>query len=380
MTPTTQELEKAVLGRCESFFAKPYADALPHIQERATGTNILIIGAAGSIGSATTLELLKQVAPDTVTLVDKDENRLVDLMREINLTCNTFRREIHVVPVCCDAMTYIRDTRPTFDYCLNFAAVKHLRTASHNLSIQHMWRTNVLLPYYLERNKTAHHLFSVSTDKAVNPKSYMGASKHVMEMVLSDGYTCSTSSARFANVAFSQGSILDNVVKRYHKRQLIVIPNGVKRYFISHLEAAQLCLMACFCYDEGKVLVPNGLKPMDVHSAIQIAASQFGPLSAIPENSSQEFVSTVYNLRKKVPVCEVPASGSGEKLLEEGMEPIDSTERVYWAPMQQGDPDKLLRLLRDTDRRFDSHRLYRELLTLINGFSLNQGTPLDSGV
>jgi len=311
--------------------------------------------------------------------VDKDENRLVDLVREINLTCNPFKREISVTPICCDAMVYTRNNHITYDYCLNFAAVKHLRTASHNLSIQHMWKTNVLLPYFLERNNTANHIFNVSTDKAVNPKSYMGASKHVMEMVLSDTLNCTTSSARFANVAFSQGSILDNIIKRHHKRQLIVMPKGVSRYFISHLEAAQLCLMACFCFDDGKVLVPNGLEPMDVHSVIQMAASQYGPLSAMPHNASQELIEMIY-AKGKVPVCEVPASGHGEKPIEEGMDPIDSTERVYWAPMQEGDPHHILRLLRDTEKRFDSHRLYRELTRLIKGFKLNPGTSLDRGV
>ena len=217
------------------------------------------MGAAGSIGGSFTLNLLKNFPSfDKIFLLDKNENDLTDL----NRTIASLDSDLHIEYICSDLGEFNLDyflKKNKINILLNFAAIKHVRSEENITSIYYMLRTNSLnfLPKkknYLEK------IFSISTDKTVNPQSILGISKDLMEKKLlhfSNTHKVFVSTARFANVSFSNGSILKYAYENLMLNKKFGIPSKIKRFFITHEEAVHLCLKSLLIRNNKMVLIPS---------------------------------------------------------------------------------------------------------------------------
>lgn len=294
------------------------------LRERIGGSRIAIVGAAGSIGFPVVKAVL-QYRPAGLSLIDINENNLVEVVRDLRSSGEkTIPEDFNALPIGLGSVEFLRFFResPPFDYILNLSAVKHVRSEKNVYVLIRMFDTNVVflsefldsIPYRMR------NFFSVSSDKAANPANLMGASKMLMEeMLRAQGPRFST--ARFANVAFSDGSLPYAFLKRIEKSQPIAAPNDVKRFFISHREAAEICILACFLGENADAYFP-ALKS-DVHekSFSEIAVGvldRFG-FEAVPCDSADEAKQFVDELlpQRKWPCYFFESETSGEKPREE---------------------------------------------------------------
>ena len=256
------DYEKVATGRERSLFAGDLDDHRADIGERLNGSRIAVVGAAGSIGFSTVRAIL-EFSPKTIALFDLNENGLVEVIRELRSSPDIRPPdELVELPIglgSTEFTRYFSDQEP-FDFILNLSALKHVRSEKDIYSLIRMVDTNVLFLNDFVRNlpRPCRNFFSVSSDKAVNPGSLMGATKMVMERVLlSHADVQHYSSARFANVAFSNGSLPFGLLQRLQKRQPLAAPKDVRRYFISHEEAGHLCLLSSILGENGDVFSRN---------------------------------------------------------------------------------------------------------------------------
>ena len=234
-------------------------DDIRSIVERS---KFLVIGGAGSIGQAVVTEIFKR-NPKTLHVIDVSENNLVELIRDL-------RSSLGYVPG--DFQTFALDTgsehflhwlenTDKYDFVLNLSALKHVRSEKDAYTLMRMIDTNIMnvvscMKILIEKGTKKY--FVVSTDKAANPANLMGASKYIMERaLLNESHLINFSSARFANVAFSDGSLLHGFDMRLKKRQPISAPNDVRRYFITAEEAGQICLLSCLFGQNREVFFPK---------------------------------------------------------------------------------------------------------------------------
>ena len=263
-----EELTARVTGRPASLFA---GDVLAHhaeITRGVAGKRVLMIGGAGSIGAATVRALLP-FGPAALHVVDQNENGLAELARDLRSTTDAIAIPgFRALPLDfgSPAMQRFLREQAAYDLVLNFAALKHVRSERDTYSLLQMFDTNVLkcarLLRWLSEYREPFRYFCVSTDKAANPVNVMGASKRLMEhLVFSGGVVelphAHLTSARFANVAFSDGSLLHGFLLRLQKRQPLAAPRSTRRYFISLQEAGEICLLAAVCAPDRHVLVPR---------------------------------------------------------------------------------------------------------------------------
>ena len=220
-------------------------------------SKILILGAAGSIGSAFTKEIIKY-NPQSLFLVDYDENGLVDLLRFIRSE-DYQKINIELYPLGYETELF-KDIilNNSFDCIYNFTARKHVRSESNIESSFQIIKTNILDFYDLLTNlQNSQKIFSVSTDKAANPVNIKGASKRIMEDIIHSSYNVDGSTARFGNVAFSKGSLLNSFEQRIENGQPIPIPKNVYRYFLTEKEAASICILSSTLNIEKPTLIPK---------------------------------------------------------------------------------------------------------------------------
>jgi UDP-N-acetylglucosamine 4,6-dehydratase len=225
---------------------------------------VMIVGSAGSIGKEVTMRFTN-FNFKRIFLIDKNENELTNLNRDI-LQYFPQKKLKDIDYICCDITDFnLNDfiIKNNITHYLNFAALKHVRSEENIFSIKYMFKTNILgvklSTINLKKSKIK-KIFSVSTDKAVNPSSLLGVSKRIMESELwnlSKKNKLFVSSARFANVSFSNGSILKMIVDRVNQKMKFGIPNNIKRYFITHQEASSLCLKALLNESNGKIVIPK---------------------------------------------------------------------------------------------------------------------------
>ena len=231
----------------KTFFEKEVSALDKELYEIIKESSFLIVGGAGSIGQSVVKEIFKR-SPKILHVVDISENNLVELVRDL-------RSSIGYIPG--EFKTYVLDVGSeefqmflsihNYDYVFNLSALKHVRSEKDPFTLLRMIRVNILNSINLmdllqDRVKK---FFSVSTDKASNPVNMMGASKKIMELFMMDkSKECPLSSARFANVAFSDGSLLHGFTQRLSKNQPISAPNDVKRFFINSQESGELCLLS----------------------------------------------------------------------------------------------------------------------------------------
>ena len=285
--------EHIITGRTESLFAEDIRANQDALNEALSGRRIAVVGAAGSIGSAVVKTLLR-FAPGALVLIDLSENNLVELVRDLRSTGGLrLPAEFATLPIGLGSVEFARyfaESKP-FDYFLNLSAIKHVRTERDVYCLLRMIDTNVLfLHEFLSHNPYRFKkVFSVSSDKATNPANLMGATKMIMEKALlarSDVQPFST--ARFANVAFSDGSLPFGFLQRIAKRQPLSAPSDVRRYFISHQEAGELCVLSCGLGENRDVFFPNLAQGLDEKTFADIARDLLVELGYQPVECGSE--------------------------------------------------------------------------------------------
>src|SRR5580700_3911214 len=238
----TVDLTSIVTGRADSLFARDLEASSDRVVAKVRDRRILVIGGGGSIGAAT-VRIILDYRPSALHVVDHNENYLAELVRELRgRSAGIPDIDFRTLPLDYGGPVMERFLResPPYDVVLNFAALKHVRSEKDIYSVLQMFDTNVVrhirFKRWLAEYRHGSTYFAVSTDQAANPVSLMGASKRLMEDLIFDiaaeSYQ-STTSARFANVAFSNGSLLQGFSHRLAKRQPLAVPRGTRRYFIS---------------------------------------------------------------------------------------------------------------------------------------------------
>jgi len=232
------------------------------LAERVDGATFLVLGGAGSIGQQVVREIFAR-KPGSLHVVDISENNLVELVRDLRSSLGYIPGDFKTLPLDCGSPEFdsFLKARKPYDYILNLSALKHVRSEKDPYTLMRMIRVNILntesTVAYAIRSKSRKY-FAVSTDKAVNPANAMGATKRVMELcLLRASRQVPVSTARFANVAFSDGSLLHGFRMRLQKRQPIAAPRDVRRYFMTAEEAGQICLMSCLLGDNRELFFPK---------------------------------------------------------------------------------------------------------------------------
>ncbi|MBH90616.1 MAG: hypothetical protein CMG67_00690 [Candidatus Marinimicrobia bacterium] len=279
---------------------------------------LLISGAAGSIGSQFSKDIFKyNLKPKKIIFFDKDENLLTELNRELLLSKNLSKIERKFV--CSDLTSINLDnilSKEKVQFYLNFAAVKHVRSEENIESIKYMFKTNTInfIPRKITNLKK---FFSISTDKTVNPSSILGISKHLMEMNLNKHKNKNVflSSVRFANVAFSNGSILKYVVDRLIQKKNFGVPKNIKRFFITHSEASNLCFKSLLKRNDKKIIIPNPKILTKDYLISELAKKITKKFNLIPKFYKTGNISNNYKNR----ICYIllTSISDGQKLYEE---------------------------------------------------------------
>ena len=262
--PNISEFIKSHITRREkSFFLNDLINNKEKLSEEIRDKSILVIGGAGTIGSSFIKAALKYL-PNELIVVDNNENGLTELTRMLRSDKNIFVPKNYLTyPMSFNSDVFYKmlENHGPFNIIANFAAHKHVRSEKDKFSIEAMIKNNVLdakrLLDYLTENKPS-HFFCVSTDKAANPVNVMGASKKLMEnliMSYSDHFKITT--ARFANVAFSNGSLLYGYMERLLKRQPISCSSDIRRFFVSPDESGEICLLTCILGNSGEIYFPK---------------------------------------------------------------------------------------------------------------------------
>lgn len=324
----TPELAALATGHQTSRFAADIATFRSQISDAFAGRRVLVVGGAGSIGSAA-LRLLLRFAPAAVHVIDHNENALAELVRDLRsagqLPPNV---ELHFMPLEYGgpvAHRFIVQAGP-YDIVLHFAALKHVRSEKNLSSVLQMLSTNVLeqrrLLAWLRDGRPPQRYFAVSTDKAANPANFMGASKRLMEhLIFTNGVnpldTTLCTSARFANVAFSAGSLLESWGERLRRRQPLAVPYRTRRFFVSLEESGEICLLAATCIPDGHLAVPHLSEEADARELLPIAeayvaAAGFRPAFYEAEVAARESASSDI-AAGRWPILITPRDTVGEK-------------------------------------------------------------------
>ena len=270
------QYEHLATGRTESLFGADMRANEKSLRAALDGSRVAVVGAAGSIGSAVVRTLLR-FQPAALTLIDLNENNLVEVVRDLRSTAGLhLPTEFVTMPIGLGSVEFDRyfAAEKPFDYFLNLSAIKHVRSERNIYCLMRMVDTNVVFLHdFLANNRyTFKKVFSVSSDKAANPANLMGATKMVMEKaLLSRADVQPFSTARFANVAFSDGSLPFGFLQRIAKRQPISAPRDVRRYFISHQEAGELCVLSAMLGNNREVFFPKLAESHDEKTFAEIA-------------------------------------------------------------------------------------------------------------
>jgi len=315
-----------LIGRNEGLFEADVLNADSELHKKVSGSSFLVIGAAGSIGQAVTKEIFKR-NPQKLHAVDISENNLVELVRDLRSSIGYIEGDFQTFALDIGSTEYDAFIKADgqYDYVLNLSALKHVRSEKDPYTLMRMIDTNIFNTdktlQQAIRNKTKKY-FCVSTDKAANPVNMMGASKRIMEMFLmrrSESIEIST--ARFANVAFSDGSLLHGFNQRIQKRQPIVAPNDIKRYFVTPQESGELCLMSCLFGENRDIFFPKLSEALHLITFSEIAEKYllsrgYEPYPCSSEDEARELIMTLPE-QGKWPCLFTSSDTTGEKDFEE---------------------------------------------------------------
>jgi len=319
-------IAEEITGRKESLLAQDLQQFDKELKEAISGKSVLVIGGAGTIGSSYIKAMLRY-KPGRLVVADINENGLTELVRDCRSRGDIqLPKDFKSYPVNFGDKVFdkiFRQETP-FDIVANFAAHKHVRSEKDVFSIEAMIDNNVLKAKKLLDlllNHPPEHFFCVSTDKAANPVNIMGASKKLMEeVILAYSQELNITTARFANVAFSNGSLLAGFIERIMKQQPLSCPSDVKRYFVSPQESGEICLSACMLGESGDIFFPKLNAEKDLVNFADIATAFLEKLGFEADicSSEQEAREKAASLSSnRYPVYFFASETSGEKLYEE---------------------------------------------------------------
>lgn len=315
-----------LIGRDAPLFDRDIAEHEARMSELVRGGRFLVIGGAGSIGSAVVRELFQR-APRVLHVVDLSENNLAELVRDLRSSIGYIEGDFRTFALDCGSVEYTAMTanEGPYDYVLNFSALKHVRSEKDPWTLMRMIQVNVFntdatVAQAVETGVRKY--FCVSTDKASSPVNMMGASKRIMEMYLMRrSQQVDVSSARFANVAFSDGSLPYSWTQRVRKRQPIAAPDDVRRYFVTDREGAILCLLSTFFGRNRDVFFPRLSEKLHLIRFSDMAQRYLESIGyqAVPCDSEEEARARVDELlpRQKWPCYFFESDTTGEKDFEE---------------------------------------------------------------
>jgi UDP-N-acetylglucosamine 4,6-dehydratase len=282
-----------LIGRKSSLFEKDVSFRDKQLKDLVSNSRFLVIGGAGSIGQAVTREIFKR-NPLSLHVVDISENNMVELVRDIRSTLGYIDGDFRTFAIDCGSKEFqaLMNSSSGYDYVLNLSALKHVRSEKDPFTLMRLIEVNIMNTVktaQIAKEHGTNKYFCVSTDKAANPVNMMGASKRIMEMFLMrESLSIEISMARFANVAFSDGSLLHGFNQRFSKRQPISAPNDVRRYFVTPQESGELCLMSCLLGQNRDILFPKLSEQLHLTTFSEIAERYIKNLGFEPYHCSSE--------------------------------------------------------------------------------------------
>ncbi|MDT8805020.1 UDP-N-acetylglucosamine 4,6-dehydratase [Vibrio vulnificus] len=315
-----------LIGRTNALFTQDIAQHEAELSRIVSQSRFLVLGGAGSIGQAVTKEIFKR-HPQKLHVVDISENNMVELVRDIRSSFGYIDGDFQTFALDIGSIEYDAFIKADgeYDYVLNLSALKHVRSEKDPFTLMRMIDVNVF-----NTDKTIQQsidagvkkYFCVSTDKAANPVNMMGASKRIMEMFLMrKSEQIAISTARFANVAFSDGSLLHGFNQRIQKNQPIVAPNDIKRYFVTPQESGELCLMSCIFGENRDIFFPKLSEALHLITFADIAVKYlkqrgYEPHLCADEDEARELAKTL-PAQGKWPCLFTESDTTGEKDFEE---------------------------------------------------------------
>ena len=315
-----------LIGRTAPLFDTDIQRHEAELSGLVQASRFLVIGGAGSIGQAVTREIFKR-RPKALHVVDISENNMVELVRDIRSTLGYIDGDFRTFAIDCGSREFgaLMAAETGYDYVLNLSALKHVRSEKDPFTLMRLIEVNILNTIstiaHAQRGG-ARKYFCVSTDKAANPVNMMGASKRIMEMFLMRAsLELPISTARFANVAFSDGSLLHGFNQRFAKRQPISAPNDVRRYFVTPQESGELCLSSCLLGGNRDIFFPKLSQELDLTRFSDIAVRYleslgFEPFECASEDEARGRAAELI-AAKKWPVYFFASDTTGEKDFEE---------------------------------------------------------------
>lgn len=315
-----------LIGRKKELFTQDINKYESELKNIVGQSSFLILGGAGSIGQAVTKEIFKR-NPRKLHVVDISENNMVELVRDIRSSYGYIEGDFRTFALDIGSLEYnaFINADGKYDYVLNLSALKHVRSEKDPFTLMRMINVNIFnTDKTIEQaiQKGAKKYFCVSTDKAANPVNMMGASKRIMEMFVNRGSkNIKVSMARFANVAFSDGSLLYGFDQRIKKQQPIVAPNDIKRYFVTPKESGELCLMSCIFGENRDIFFPKLSEELHLITFADIALKylQQRELEPYPCSNEEEARGMIHrlNLKNQWPCLFSKSDTTGEKDIEE---------------------------------------------------------------
>lgn len=315
-----------LIGREKELFDVDISTHNGELKRIVSESRFLVLGGAGSIGQAVTKEIFKR-HPQKLHVVDISENNMVELVRDVRSSFGYIDGDFQTFALDIGSVEYDAFIKADgqYDYVLNLSALKHVRSEKDPFTLMRMIDVNVFnTDKTIQQSMDAgvKKYFCVSTDKAANPVNMMGASKRIMEMFLMrKSEQIAISTARFANVAFSDGSLLHGFNQRLQKNQPIVAPHDIKRYFVTPQESGELCLMSCIFGENRDIFFPKLSEALHLISFADIAEKYlkqrgYEPHLCETEDEARELVTTL-PAHGKWPCLFTSSDTTGEKDFEE---------------------------------------------------------------
>ena len=316
----------SLINRAERLFDSDVSSREKEIKKIINSSRFLVLGAAGSIGQAVTKEIFKR-NPLKLHVVDISENNMVELVRDIRSSYAYIDGDFKTFALDIGSEEYdaFFESDGNYDYVLNLSALKHVRSEKDPFTLMRMINVNIFnTDKTIEQSikKGVKKYFCVSTDKAANPVNMMGGSKRIMELFLMRrSKNISISTARFANVAFSDGSLLHGFNQRIIKNQPIVAPKDIRRYFVTSKEAGELCLMSCLFGENRDIFFPKLSEELHLISFSEIAIPflknmGYEPYLCKDENEARSLIKTLPETGEW-PCLFTLSDTTGEKSFEE---------------------------------------------------------------
>ncbi|QZO13469.1 UDP-N-acetylglucosamine 4,6-dehydratase [Pseudoalteromonas piscicida] len=315
-----------LIGRTQALFTHDITTHNEELKRIVSESRFLVLGGAGSIGQAVTKEIFKR-NPKKLHVVDISENNMVELVRDIRSSFGYIEGDFQTFALDIGSIEYdaFIDADGEYDYVLNLSALKHVRSEKDPYTLMRMIDVNIFntdKTIQQSIKKGVKKYFCVSTDKAANPVNMMGASKRIMEMFLMRrSKQIDISTARFANVAFSDGSLLHGFNQRIEKKQPIVAPRDIKRYFVIPQESGELCLMSCIFGENRDIFFPKLSESLHLITFAEIAIEYLKTKGFVPyicdsEDEARTLAKTLPE-EGKWPCLFTQSDTTGEKDFEE---------------------------------------------------------------